>query len=101
MSLKKKYLKSKPVCKVSFTLPAEAANSARTVHLVGEFNEWDTASMPMRKMKDGFTKTLDLEAGREYQFRYLLDGRIWENEVEADTFEFSEFGNCENSVVRV
>ncbi|MFW5487916.1 MAG: isoamylase early set domain-containing protein [Desulfovibrio sp.] len=101
MALKKKYLKSKPVCKVSFILPKEAANSAKTVHLVGEFNEWDEDSMPMRKVKDGFTRTLDLEAGHEYQFRYLLDGEVWKNEHEADTYVFSEFGNCENSVVRV
>jgi 1,4-alpha-glucan branching enzyme len=101
MPLKKKYLKTKPVCKVSFILPKEAANSAKTVHLVGEFNEWDTDATPMRKIKEGFTRTVDLEAGREYQFRYLLDGEVWENENEADSFSFSEFGNCDNSVVRV
>ena len=39
----KKFLKSKPVCKATFTLPAEAAQGAKKVFLVGDFNNWDTA----------------------------------------------------------
>ena len=76
MSIKKKYLKSKPVCKVTFTVPAEVVDGAKSVNLVGEFNEWnlDTAET-MRKLKDGsYTRTLDLAAGQSYQFRYLVDG---------------------------
>jgi 1,4-alpha-glucan branching enzyme len=100
MSLKKKYLKNKPLCKVTFSLPQKAAQSAKTVNLVGEFNDWDKQATPMKKLKDGsFTEVLDLETGREYQFRYLIDGETWENDWEADKYIFSHFGVCENSVV--
>jgi 1,4-alpha-glucan branching enzyme len=102
MSLKKKPLKSKPVCKVTFTLAKEQARDAGNVHLVGEFNEWDITATPMRKQKDGaFTANLDLPSDREYQFRYLIDGEIWISDPEADKFAFSPFGDCENSVVTV
>lgn len=100
MSLKKKFLKSKPICKVTFTLPREAASNAKKVFLVGEFNDWKIDATPMRKVKGGaFTVTLDLETGRDYQFRYLIDGREWENDWNADNYQYSPFGNCENSVV--
>ncbi|WP_029894419.1 isoamylase early set domain-containing protein [Desulfohalovibrio reitneri] len=102
MALKKKFLKSKPVCKVTFTLPPEAAQGAKKVFLVGEFNDWKLDATPMRKLKDGsFTRSLDLEAGKDYHFRYLVDGRDWENDWAADRYEFSPFGNCENSVVSI
>ena len=36
MAIKKQYLKSKPVCKVTFSVPAKEADS---VAVVGTFNE--------------------------------------------------------------
>ena len=102
MSLSKRFLKSKPVCKVMFKLPKEGAKEAKKVHLVGEFNDWKERATPMKKLKDGsFSVTLDLETGKEYHFRYLLDGTDWENDWDADRYEFSEFADCENSVVSV
>ena len=99
MSLKKKYLKSKPVCKVTFELPVKAAPTAMTVHLVGDFNAWNKTSMPLTKRKTGvFNVTVDLEAGREYAFRYLIDGQTWENDWEADKYAASEYPGVENSV---
>ena len=49
MSLKKSYLKSKPVCKVTFRISSEEAKAADTVKLVGEFNEWDNTVSPMKE----------------------------------------------------
>ena len=102
MSLKKQFLKSRSVCKVTFRLPREAAKAAETVHVVGEFNSWDVYATPMKSLKNGsFTVTIDLEQGREYQFRYLVDETRWENDWDADKYLPSPFGNCENSVVAV
>lgn len=102
MSIKKQYLKSKPVCKVSFTLDKKYANSAKKVALLGDFNDWkDKKSNYMRKLKDGsFTRTLDLEVGRVYQFRYLVDGESWVNEVKSDGYALNEYGS-ENCLVEV
>jgi len=102
MSIKKQFLKCKPVCKVTFRIPEEIGNSATTAHVVGEFNNWDPSSSPMRKLKSGvFTATLDLQKGREYQFRYLLDKNNWENDGDADKFVATPFGDSSNSVVSV
>ncbi|NJB67098.1 1,4-alpha-glucan branching enzyme [Desulfobaculum xiamenense] len=100
MSLKKMYLRSKPVCKVTFRVPKESADGAKHVSLVGEFNNWSEKSTPMKRLKNGdYTLTLELETGRSFQYRYLIDKTRWENDGEADAYVRSTFGNCDNSVV--
>ncbi len=102
MSLQKKYLKSKPVCKVTFTVDKELAKNAGKAFLAGEFNGWETGATPMKRQKNGkFVVTLDLETGREYQFRYFMDDGQWVSDPAADKFAFSPFGDCDNSVVVV
>ena len=100
MSLKKQFLKSKSACKVTFTVNAGLIEGAKEVAVLGEFNNWDPSEDTMRKLKDGsFTKTIQLEAGQEYQFRYLVDGKRWLNDNEADKFTPSGVAAEENSVV--
>ena len=100
MIIKKQYRKSRPVCKVTFGLPREMTESAVTAHIVGEFNGWDTKPTPMKKLKNGaFTVTIDLEQGREYQFRYLIDEIKWENALNADRYASTPYRGCSNSVV--
>lgn len=102
MSLKKQFLKTKPVCKVTFTLSKDAVVSADTVCLCGDFNNWDYTSLPMKKAKDGsFSVTVELEKDQDYQFRYLIDGVRWENDWDADNYVPTAFGDSENSVVTV
>lgn len=99
MSLKKQFLKSKPVCKVSFRVDASEASGASKIQLLGDFNNWDKSAEPMTQLKSNdFTATLELEAGKEYQFRYLIDGSVWKNEAQADLFVSNNFGE-QNSVV--
>jgi len=102
MSLEKRSLKSRPVTKVTFRLPAAAVSEADAVHLVGDFNDWNPRATPMDRLKNGDRKvTLDLERGREYQFRYLIDGVVWENDWEADRYAPSGISSADNSVVVV
>ena len=85
MSIKKQYLKSKPVCKVTFTIDAELINGGKEVVLLGEFNNWNPKNASMRKLKDGsFTKTIELAPGKDYQFRYLIDSSRWINDSQVD-----------------
>lgn len=101
MSIKKKYLETKPECKVTFKLSKEAANSASKATLVGDFNDWDVQKSPMRKLKSGeFSITVNLPKDHEYQFRYFLDESEWVNEDSADKFVPNAF-QSENSVVVV
>ncbi len=100
MSIKKQLLKSKPVCKVSFKLTKDQSNNAGKVNLVGDFNNWNETSDEMKPLKDGsFNHALELETGREYQFRYLVDGTTWINDDEADGYVNSGLGNSENAVI--
>lgn len=102
MSLKKQYLKSKPVCKVTFKLDAEAAKNVSKAKLCGDFTQWDAQALPMKKLKSGeFTLTVNLEKDNEYQFRYLLDEEKWENDWEADGYVPSNVSVEENSLVSV
>ncbi len=102
MSISKSYLKSKPACKATFRFPGKACPGAKTVHLVGEFNGWDRAATPMKKLKNGdFSVVVILEKGRPYQFRYLIDGSRWENDWQADRYVPTQFGDAENSVVDI
>jgi len=102
MSLSKRYLKSRPVSKVTFRVPADVGRRARQVNLVGEFNDWNPTATPMKKLKSGeFAVTVDLPTGREYHFRYLVDGEHWENDGAADGYRPSGFVDAENSIVIV
>jgi 1,4-alpha-glucan branching enzyme len=100
MSIEKKFLKAKPVCKVKFSLSGDQYKSADSVHVVGDFNEWKLDETPLKKSKTGtWSATIDLPAGKEYQFRYLIDGSKWENDPESDRFTPSGMSMDENSVL--
>jgi 1,4-alpha-glucan branching enzyme len=102
MALTKLYSKTKPVCKVTFSLPKDAVKNAKSIYLVGEFNNWQIHATPMKRSKAGsFKAVLELEKGREYQYRYLIDDLLWENDWKADKYVPSSYGACENSVVIV
>lgn len=97
--IKKDYSKTGRACKVTLELPP--AVQADTAALCGEFNEWDPDANQMKRRKDGsFSITVSLKPGREYRFRYLLDGQRWENDWEADAYAPNQFGT-EDSIVRV
>ena len=45
--------------------------------------------------------TVKLETGKEYQFGYLIDGKVWENDWAADKYVPNNFTFEDNSVVAV
>lgn len=100
--LKKAYSKTKPVCKVTFTLPLEAATGAKEVRVLGDFNNWSWENgAQMKAGKKEFTTAVELEAGKNYEFRYLIDNHVWENDWAADSYVQSPFTGITNSVVAV
>ena len=95
--LTKKYLKKKDTMEVTFEIPADGLTEAA---LVCEANNWEP--LPMKKANRGkgpFRLKLELPAGQEVQFRYVLDGTRWENDEKADAYWPNEHGT-QNSVVR-
>jgi hypothetical protein len=100
--IKKEYLEGGKLCKVTFRLPSIAAPSAKSVCIVGDFNNWNIHGNRMKKLKNGdYCITLNLVPGREYQFRYFIDESKWENDWNADKYVKSPWGDSDNSVVVV
>ena len=101
--LNKRFFKTKETCRVTFELPKELemelGERIRRVAVVGEFNDWSQHADLMKKAKSGTWKTqLELETGREYQFRYLVNETEWCNEWQADKYVPNNIDG-DNSVV--
>lgn len=92
--------KTATTTKITFSLPKQAVGMAKTVAVVGDFNNWDIQNGPaLSKQKDGsYAVTLELAAGKAYEFRFLINGEIWENAWDAPKYVPSPFGG-DNSVV--
>ena len=100
MSLKKSFSADGKTCTATFNVNPTAAAGATKITLVGEFNGWDKEAAPMKKAADGsFSVKEKLEVNKQYQFRYLIDGKTWINDWKADTYVRSELANDDNSVV--
>jgi hypothetical protein len=97
--LTKTYNKTRKVWKVDFELPkAECPQGVDTkrVSLAGDFNNWKHSATPMARHHDVFAASLELDPGHSYQFRYLINGKVWCNDWHADTYVPNNFGadNC-------
>src|SRR5690606_17037222 len=98
MSITKQYFKTKPVCKVTFTVPAEEAEK---VDVVGDFNNWSPQESGLKKLKNGtFKGTFELPRENTYEFKYLIDGNFV-NEPEADRFQWNDYAGSENAVLEL
>jgi 1,4-alpha-glucan branching enzyme len=83
---------------VTFELPS--AIWADRVNLCGDFNDWSETATPMHQDRTTGTwrVTLELDANRRYEFRYLVNGTDWHNDWSADDYVPNQFGS-DNSVV--
>lgn len=84
--------------RVTFELPASIW--ADRVHLCGDFNNWSQTDTPLHQSRlDGTWRvTLELDAGKRYEFRYLINGSEWHNDWSADGYVPNDHGG-DNSVV--
>lgn len=98
MAIKKQFVKTKPVCKVTFSVASKDANQAS---VVGDFNNWSLEDGALNKLKNGMFKgVFDVNKDAAYEFKYVIDG-VFVNEPEADSFRWNEFAGNENSVLVV
>ena len=98
MSVKKQFIKTKPVCKVTFTVDAKEATTAS---VVGDFNNWNPSEGELNKLKNGsFKGVFDVNKDASYEFKYYIDG-AYVNDEQADSFVFNEFAGTENGVLVV
>ncbi len=80
---------------VEFTLNKP---DAKSVHLAGTFNGWDSKRTPLRKGAGNWTTTLWLPPGR-YEYRFIVDNTWMSDPQEKDSAP-NEFGGT-NSVMVV
>ena len=98
MAIKKQFIKTKPVCKVTFSIVAKDADHAA---VVGDFNNWNVTEGTLNKLKNGtFKGVFDVNKDASYEFKYVVDG-AFVNEPEADSFKWNDFAGSENSVILV
>ncbi len=98
MAITKQYLKTKPVCKVTFVVPAPEASK---VFVVGDFNNWDAKKGALRKLKNGnFKGAIDIPKESSYEFRYVIDGN-YINEEKADSYRWNDYAGTENAVLEL
>jgi 1,4-alpha-glucan branching enzyme len=98
MSIKKQFVKTKPVCKVTFSVEAKDASEAS---VVGDFNNWNAEKGTLNKLKNGsFKGVFSIDKDASYEFKYVIDG-TYVNETESDSFLWNEFAGNENGVLTV
>ncbi|HEX4628029.1 MAG TPA: isoamylase early set domain-containing protein [Gemmatimonadales bacterium] len=70
------------------------APQAARVSLIGDFNDWDAARTPMRRLGEGsavWTTVVPLAPGR-YRYAFLADGSRWLADPAAPLARDDEFG---------
>jgi len=69
------------------------APTASVVSLVGDFNDWSDAAMPMKREAGNgiWSVTVPLEPGR-YRYAFLVDGATWLSDPSAPPALDDEFG---------
>jgi 1,4-alpha-glucan branching enzyme len=88
--------KTSTLQEVEFTLYAPGS---KKVCIAGQFNDWNTKSMPMRKSKDGSWKFKMKLPGGKHEYRYFVDGE-WAQDVSGAEMIPNQFGTS-NCVVNV
>ncbi|MBN1285014.1 MAG: isoamylase early set domain-containing protein [Anaerolineae bacterium] len=97
--LQKTYSKTGTSCRVTFKYIPPQDMNAETVYLVGEFNDWDRARHEMKKRRAGYySTTITLEPGREYRYKYLVNGAHWINDDAADGYAPNDQGSSDSLV---
>lgn len=89
--------------KITFTLSANIVYNATSGILLGDFNNWDLDNgIELKKQKDGSLQaTVLLEAGKSYQYRYLLNDGRWVNDSNAEAYVYAHEFFIDNCVIAV
>ncbi len=96
--IKKRVSPNRDKITVIFEIPGSIW--AERVNLVGDFNHWDTESLPFKLGRDeNWYIELELDVGQSYRFRYLFDGSHWRDEWQADKYVPNPHGGYDSIVV--
>ncbi len=93
---KKRFFKTKDEVEVTFQWE-KGDSDISSIAVCGDFNDWQPAPMKLNKQKV-FTLKLRLPKEDSFQFRYLINDELWENDHEADDYVWNGLGS-DNSVI--
>ena len=92
---KAKHSQNKGKKRVKFLL--EAAGAKET-NLLGDFNNWNSRTHPMKKNPKGvWEKTIMLFPGR-YEYRFLVDGEWWNDPLNNQVC-INSYGSQNNIII--
>lgn len=97
--MKKTFPKTSVDCKVTFTISADLLAGSKKATVAGEFNNWDTEALPFKITKGVGSASISLPVGKEFQYKFVIDGNRWENDPETEGFASNGMGEY-NSVVK-
>lgn len=94
----KKPAKKKDRVLVTFELPSNMW--VERINVVSEFNDWDTTATPLTRNRSdaNWKATVELETGKRYRFRYLVEGKEWLNDWHADDHVENPYGSYDSVV---
>jgi len=86
---------------VTFTIGDQKPVTSSPIFVLGDFNNWQTNDTAFQMEKEGgsYVKSLKLENGKRYEFRYLSESSGWFNDEAADDYAPSPFAGIENGVI--
>ncbi|ANO34851.1 1,4-alpha-glucan branching protein [Vibrio breoganii] len=93
--LKKRFFKTKNEVEVTFEWPKTEEQS---ISVAGDFTDWQPVAMKYNKTKKAFNFKTRFPKNEQFQFRYLIDGEVWENDPKADDYVPNDCGT-DNSLV--
>lgn len=91
----KRFFKTKNETEVTFEFSSDANDS---VELVADFNDWQPKAMKYSKKHGSFRTKVRLAKNMDFQFRYLVNHHMWQNDHNADKYLLNSFGT-DNSIV--
>lgn len=97
--MKKTFPKTSVDCKVTFTISADLLAGAKKAAVAGSFNNWDEEALPFKITKGVGSASISLPVGKEFQYKFIIDGTRWENDPETDGYASNGLGEY-NSVVK-
>jgi 1,4-alpha-glucan branching enzyme len=100
MITKQKIVRTKdPKVRVTFKMPA--LDGCNCLYLVGKFNDSNESVFRMQRADDGtWFLALELESGRDYQYRYRTDNGIWHTDPVAKS-HVPQYDGSPSSVLSV
>lgn len=92
----------KKKCKLNFVIDKSNFSEFDDIRVLGDFNGWNyEKGVTLVFSKNKFKGSTTVKSGATYEFRYILNGRHWFNDPEADGLTDSPYYGISNTLIIV